>query len=99
MGRESSISGSSSGDGSANGGKKTVWSQINWGMVGTWVTLLSTILFNVQFQFIYRNMQQGPLFNTLLTEYSDPTILDSLDLLEDFQKSSFLKHGDELQYI
>eukprot|EP00392_Amoebophrya_sp_AT5.2_P012860 g12967.t1 len=33
-------------------------------------------------------MQQGPLFNTLLTEYSDPLILDALDLLEDFQKAS-----------
>lgn len=42
----------------------------------------------------------GPLFNTLLTEYSDPMILDALDLLEDFQKQSTMKTvaGDEMQY-
>jgi len=78
------------------------WSQVNWGMVATWVTLLSTILFNVQFQCIYRNMQQGPLFNTLLTEYSDPSILDSLDMLEDFQRGAVKGVGnsdpDGLQY-
>ncbi|CAD7961813.1 unnamed protein product [Amoebophrya sp. A120] len=67
----------------------TKWVQeINWSMLATWVTLFTTVLFNLQFQFIYRNMQQGPLFNTLLTEYSDPVILDALDLLEDFQKAS-----------
>ena len=56
-------------------------------------------MFNVQFQFIYTNMQQGPLFNTLLTEYSDPTILDSLDMLEEFSNESFPEAGDELQYL
>lgn len=37
----------------------SVWSGLNWGMMATWMSLLSTIIFNIQFQFIYRNMQQG----------------------------------------
>jgi len=62
------------------------WTAVHWSMIATWITLVSTILFNVQFYFIYQNMQQGPLFNTLLTEYSDPLILDALGLIEVFAK-------------
>lgn len=69
---------------------------MNWSAIATWVTLFCTIAFNVHFTFIYRNMQQGPLFNTLLTEYSDPGILDSLDLIEDFK--TVFDHEDPLEY-
>ncbi|CAD7960840.1 unnamed protein product [Amoebophrya sp. A25] len=76
--------------------------RVNWGMIATWVTLVTTVIFNVQFYAIYRNMQQGPLFNTLLTEYSDPGILEALDLLEDFQAQSARlterEEDRELQY-
>eukprot|EP00397_Hematodinium_sp_SG-2012_P055302 GEMP01067397.1.p1 GENE.GEMP01067397.1~~GEMP01067397.1.p1 ORF type:complete len:251 (+),score=31.54 GEMP01067397.1:33-755(+) len=70
---------------------------VHWSMLATWVTLLSTIVFNVQFNWIYKNMQQGPLFNTLLTEYSDPQILDALDIVDDFARQRNTP-GNDLQY-
>jgi len=42
-------------------------------------------------------MQQAPLFNTLLTEYSDPRILDALDLIDDFARTN-VTTGDPYSY-
>lgn len=71
--------------------------KFQWTLITTWVTLVSTIGFNLQFFFIYQNMQQGPLFNTVITEYSAPEILDALDMVEDFARHRN-KHHDDLQY-
>ena len=51
---------------SETSGGGSVWSGLNWGMMATWMSLLSTIIFNVQFQFIYRNMQQGRFFKKVV---------------------------------
>lgn len=71
--------------------------RINMSTVATWITVISTLAFNIQFSYVYKNMQQAPLFNTLLTEYSDPRILDALDLIDDFARQNVTK-GDPYAY-
>lgn len=54
------------------------------GMVAAWASCFASIAYTYVYVAMTWRVQEASIFNTLHSEYSQPSILDALDLVQDF---------------